>query len=85
LQEGIHLNPLRSQLRFALLCGLLLFLLLPGQAYAYIDPGSGSLIWQVLIAGLLSMLMLIKVYWYRIRRLITGREPAKVEDEDGDD
>jgi membrane protein implicated in regulation of membrane protease activity len=79
------LNPLRFQLLFALFLATTGFLLLPGRAYAYIDPGSGSLIWQVLIAGLLSGLMLVKVYWYRIRKLITGREPAKVEDEDRDD
>jgi hypothetical protein len=64
---------------------MLVFLLLPGRAYAYIDPGTGSLIWQVLIAGLLSALVLVKAYWHRIRRLITGREPVKVEDEDRDD
>jgi hypothetical protein len=79
------MNSLRSQLRSALCLALLVFLLLPGRAYAYIDPGTGSLIWQVLIAGLLSALVLVKAYWHRIRRLITGREPVKVEDEDRDD
>ena len=78
------MNPLRTELLSALFLAVLFFLLLPGQAHAYIDPGSGSLIWQVLIAGLLSGLVLVKTYWHRIRRLITGQEPAKVEDEDHD-
>ncbi len=35
-------------------------------AIAYIDPGSGSHLFQVLIAGLLAALYGIKVYWLRI-------------------
>ncbi|NDV26326.1 hypothetical protein [Desulfovibrio sp. JC010] len=29
---------------------------LPGSAYAYLDPGTGSMIFQVLAAGLVSVL-----------------------------
>ena len=39
----------------------------PVQANAYIDPGSGSLILQGIIAGIAMGLYTIKLYWYRIK------------------
>jgi hypothetical protein len=33
---------------------------------AYIDPGSGSMIIQVIIATILGGLMAIKIFWQRI-------------------
>ena len=59
-------------------CGILSFLCLlfyPTPAHAYIDPGAGSLIWQVLIALVLTVPYLTKKYWNGIigffkRRLI---------------
>jgi len=37
-----------------------------GNAYAYLDPGSGSLFFQFLIAGILSALFMLKVFFKRI-------------------
>jgi len=34
---------------------LLLVLALPGQAWAYIDPGASSMAYQVLVAGALAL------------------------------
>ena len=34
--------------------------------YAYLDPGSGSFLLQVLLASLLGALFLIKQFWSRI-------------------
>ena len=36
-------------------------------AKAYLDPGTGSLILQMIIAGILSTLFALKMYWYRIK------------------
>jgi hypothetical protein len=38
----------------------------------YLDPGSGSYIFQLIIAALVGGLFLIKVYWRRIRRYLHG-------------
>lgn len=38
----------------------------PSPAYAYIDPMSGSIIFQALAAGLLTALFMLKRFWYRI-------------------
>jgi hypothetical protein len=37
---------------------------------AYIDPGTGSLIIQVLIAGLVGIIYLIKVFWRNIKEYL---------------
>jgi len=40
--------------------------LLVEPAYAYLDPGTGSLIIQMLIAGLVSSIFAIKLYWKKV-------------------
>lgn len=43
------------------------FLLLPSLLHAYIDPGTGSYLLQMLIAGGLGALYAIKTYWAHIK------------------
>lgn len=43
----------------------LLLLLYPADAYAYIDPGAGSGIIQVLIASMVAGLFGLKVFWQK--------------------
>ena len=38
----------------------------------YIDPGTGSLILQVVVAGVLAVSFTVKGYAYRIKRFVTG-------------
>lgn len=45
------------------------FWLFPSPAYAYLDPGTGSYIFQIIIAGVLGIAFLIKVYWSKIKTL----------------
>jgi len=35
-------------------------------AYAYLDPGTGSMILQGLIAGLAMISMTFKIWWYKL-------------------
>ena len=37
------------------------------DANAYLDPGTGSLLLQVLIAGLLGVLFTVKMYWRKCK------------------
>jgi len=37
------------------------------SAYAYIDPGTGSMVVQVLIGALVGLGIAIKVYWYKLK------------------
>jgi len=42
------------------------------NAYAYIDPGSGSLIIQMLIGTLVGLGITLKIYWHKIRMKFSG-------------
>jgi hypothetical protein len=42
-------------------------LALPGEAAAYIDPGTGSLVIQGLIAAFAATAVVLRGYWYRIK------------------
>ncbi len=49
---------------------------------AYLDPGTGSMLLQLLIAGILGALFTIKMYWYRFKRFfarLLGKEIAEPE------
>jgi hypothetical protein len=37
--------------------------------FAYIDPGSGSVLLQALLGGVAALGVAAKVYWKRVRRL----------------
>jgi len=37
------------------------------SAYAYVDPGTGSIITQMLVGALIAMGIGIKVYWYKLK------------------
>lgn len=52
---------------FSMLIAALLFSIVPNTAHAYLDPGTGSMIVQVVIGGFLASLYTVKVYWQRIR------------------
>jgi hypothetical protein len=41
---------------------------------AYLDPGTGSLVFQLLIAGLLSSMLVVKSWTLSLKRLL-GRLP----------
>jgi len=65
----------------ALLCkGLKLFLgiisvfavqlILSQNAFAYLDPGTGSYVFQVLVAALIGGLFTIKIFWQKIKNFL---------------
>lgn len=47
---------------------LLGVLLAPSPAYAYVDPGAGSLVLQLLIGGIAGGLMALRMFRARIRQ-----------------
>lgn len=42
-------------------------LIAPKRVYAYLDPGSGSFIFQLLIGALFGVSFAIKIYWRKIK------------------
>lgn len=52
------------------------------RPHAYLDPGSGSFLVQLLIAGLVGAGFLIKAYWKKIKGLFNRSGSQKEEDRD---
>jgi hypothetical protein len=42
---------------------------------AYLDPGSGSMILQILVGGLAAVAVTAKLYWGRLLRFLRIRKP----------
>jgi hypothetical protein len=51
---------------------ILFFVLISQDANAYLDPGTGSLIFQVLIASLLGLIIYLRAWWSRVISFIHG-------------
>ena len=49
----------------------LLHLFTISDAYAYIDPGTGSLVIQVIVGALVGVGITAKIYWYKINEKIS--------------
>ncbi|NJB67176.1 hypothetical protein GGQ74_000816 [Desulfobaculum xiamenense] len=49
-------------------------LALPTCAWAYLDPGTGSMLLQLLLGGVAGLAVVLKLFWHRIRRLFRPGE-----------
>ena len=63
---------------------VLLIGLVPLQAQAYLDPGTGSIILQGVIAGAAVALFTIKTYWYKLTALFGKKAPESLLEDDAD-
>lgn len=52
------------------------------HAAAYLDPGTGSMILQGIIAGIAVVGFTIKSYWYKIRGFFGKQAPTSLLDEE---
>jgi hypothetical protein len=46
------------------------------NAFAYLDPGTGSILLQAIIGGVATGLFIMRGYWRKIKNLFGGREAA---------
>ncbi|MEP0201353.1 MAG: hypothetical protein ABJ084_10710 [Halioglobus sp.] len=53
-------------------------------ASAYLDPGTGSMILQGLIAGIAVAGFTIKTYWYKLRSFFGKDQPSSLLEEEDD-
>ncbi len=53
--------------RTSLLVALIVVLIVPQAAHAYLDPASGSMILQAVIGGVAAGALAFKFYWRRIQ------------------
>jgi hypothetical protein len=59
-----------------LVLGLIVTLFGTRPAWAYLDPGTGSMMLQVLLGGVAGVLVVGKLYWQRFRQFVTSRFSA---------
>tara|TARA_B110000902_G_scaffold240354_1_gene289778 strand:- start:3672 stop:3917 length:246 start_codon:yes stop_codon:yes gene_type:complete len=74
-----HNYPMNSKKQLLL---LLFILATSSPIYAYLDPGSGSFIIQMIIAGVLGGFYALKLYWQRLVGFFKGPNGVD-EDDDG--
>lgn len=59
----------------------ILLLLICADAVAYLDPGTGSMMLQVILGGLAAVGVAIKLYWHRLRATLGMAKKEESEDE----
>lgn len=69
----------------AVITGAVLGLLLAAPSHAYLDPGTGSIILQSLLAGIAVGIGVLRLYWQRLKsflaRLTRGSHDYNNNDE----
>jgi hypothetical protein len=55
------------------------------SALAYLDPGTGSMILQGLIAGIAISWFAIKTYWYKLGSIFGKNKPSSLGEEEEED
>lgn len=73
------------RLNFTQLLFAIAALLIPSTSFAYLDPGTGSMILQGIIAGIAIAGFTIKNFWYQILGYFGKKPPNDSLDDDTDD
>ena len=63
---------------------ILVLSIAPQKAYAYLDPGTGSYLIQIIIASVAGAGYLIKANWGRIRAILSKKNKKEEKDEKED-
>jgi hypothetical protein len=53
------------------------------SAHAYLDPGTGSMLLQVILGGIAAVGVALKLFWHKIRIAIGMGSKEAAEDEAG--
>ena len=51
------------------------------NAEAYLDPGTGSMMLQIILGGIAAIGVAIKLYWYKLRLFFGAGKMEETEDE----
>ena len=62
-----------SNLKF--LCPIIGLISYTSPAYAYLDPGTGSMLLQGLIGGLAVTISVLSIYWQKVKAFFIKQEP----------
>jgi hypothetical protein len=51
------------------------------SAYAYLDPGTGSMILQVLLGGVAGLALVGRLYWHKLLLFFGARKEPELADD----
>ncbi len=68
-------------LPFYFLCAIIVFLGTVSPARAYLDPGSGSFIFQLVLGAILGALVTLRLTFSRVKRFFVARFSRKHNDQ----
>ncbi len=60
---------------------VVLLLIFITDAHAYLDPGTGSMLLQVVLGGIAAIGVAIKLYWHKFRIFLGMGKKKDTEDE----
>ena len=63
---------------YSIICILLLFFLFPSSSHAYVDPGTGSLLVQAIVAIIAS----VGAFWGSVKLKLFGKKKDKDKEKD---
>ncbi len=55
------------------------------QVYAYLDPGTGSMLIQMIIGGIVAGFFTLRMYWYQLKSYVRRKLGYPVEESSTDD
>ncbi len=58
-------------------------IVVPAPAHAYLDPGSASMIVQMIIGAVAGVVIAVKVYWHKIKGFFDRDTRHKVDGDTG--
>ena len=67
-------------IRKLLVVNFIYLFLTVSSAHAYLDPGTGSIILQGIIAALAAGAVFVKIYWYKLLTLLGIKKKVDIED-----
>ena len=68
--KGIETMQSISAQGYRLLIAILMIGMSTSPAWAYLDPGTGSIVLQVLLGGVAGLLLAGKLYWHRLLTIL---------------
>jgi hypothetical protein len=49
-------------------------------AFAYLDPGNGSMLLQLLLGGAAGAAVIVRIYWQRLKSMFSFKKPPQSKD-----
>jgi hypothetical protein len=56
------------------------FCLLSSPVSAYLDPGTGSMVWQMMVAIIFGIAFTLKIYWIKIKNFFRRKKEKNVNE-----